>query len=83
MRPDFVVVNNNPRQRTLVDEGYALFYGVPDDDGACTVQLVSENPAPGLANDLVYPDSLAWVRVYDGALVWAAYDCTTGVEIGD
>jgi len=80
--PDFLVVNNSTRRRTLTDHvGYVL-WGVADEQGVCT-------PQAGWGLEQLTPDiiaqangSIAWVRVEDGAAWWAFYGCDTGFQQG-
>lgn len=80
--PDFVVINNNPRRRVLRDDGAAMLWGVADDAGECVVGGAWGLPELGVAGELHYPESLAWVRVAGGGLQWLFFDCSTGFTLG-
>lgn len=80
--PDFVVVNNNPRLRVLRDDGTDILWGVDDGAGNCVMSAAWGYPEPGIAYSLQHPESLAWVRVFDGGVRWVAFDCSTGLTLG-
>ena len=80
--PDFLVVSNNPRRRTVSDATTAVLLGVHDGTGACK-PFESERRQGGLsADDAAYADHVAWVRIADGQLQWVFYGCSAPPNAG-
>ena len=80
--PDFLVVNNNPRRRSLTNDVRYVLWGVPDESGACTPQAVwgMDGFDPGVATQA--NGALGWVRIEGGAAHWIFFGCDTGFQLG-
>ena len=80
--PDFLVVNNNTRRRSLANDVRYVLWGVPDESGACTPQAVwgMDGFDPGVATQA--NGALGWVRIEGGAAHWIFFGCDTGFELG-
>ena len=80
--PDFLVVNNNTRRRSLTNDVRYVLWGVPDESGACTPQAVwgMDGFDPGVATQA--NGALGWVRIEGGAAHWIFFGCDTGFQLG-
>lgn len=80
--PDFLVVNNSTRLRTLIDDVRHVLWGVADDQGACTPQAAwgMTNFGPDVASQA--DGALGWLRIDGGAARWVMYGCDTGFQLG-
>jgi hypothetical protein len=69
--PDYLIVNNNERVRTLpTSPSLVLRESVADGDGAC-LEASPESPVQPEPK----PDTQAWIRVDGGAVAWVLWGC--------